>query len=218
MTLLQNFVVIFCKSSMNNIILFGPPGSGKGTQAPLMASQYNLIHISTGDIFRKEMANGTSLGNMVSEIINSGNLVPDETTIEILRQEVLRHPQSEGFIFDGFPRTVDQAKALDLMLGEMNESISMIIVLDVQEDVLIQRIQSRASMTDRKAELDLEVIKQRLRVYNEQTSPVLDYYAGIESIPVIDVDGNQPIETVMMMIERSMQSLSGIYKTNECDV
>lgn len=161
---------------MINIILFGPPGSGKGTQATKIAEKYNLLHISTGDLFRYEMGADTELGKQAKDYISKGQLVPDEVTVGMLRNKVEAHPDSQGFIFDGFPRTIPQAEALDALLTEKGTSISSLIALDVAEQEIVDRILNRGKTSGRMDDNDETIIRNRIAVYDQETAPVFDYY------------------------------------------
>jgi len=160
---------------MNNLIIFGPPGSGKGTQSVKIAEKYNLVHISTGEIFRREIKNQSELGIKVRQIIENGELVPDELLVDILRSALLQAGTTAGFIFDGFPRTLRQAVDLDNLLGESGESVSMVIALDVDEEEVVNRLLKRAQLEGRKDDTE-EVIRNRMTVYHAQTHPLMDYY------------------------------------------
>lgn len=161
---------------MLNLILFGPPGSGKGTQATRLESLYNLVHISTGDLFRAEIGASSELGREAKEFISRGELVPDSITIAMLRKKMKEHPQANGFIFDGFPRTQPQAVALDEMLCDLNEEINGLIMLDVPENEIVQRILLRAADSGRADDSDEAIIRNRFQVYLDQTRPVYDFY------------------------------------------
>ena len=160
---------------MINLILFGPPGAGKGTQAAKLAEAYDLMHISTGDILRKEIAEQTALGLKVKSIIDRGELVSDEILIEILHSVITKHKEVKGFIFDGFPRTIPQADALDRMLSGDGQMIAAVISLEVREEELIRRLLNRAIELGRSDDTE-EVIRKRQEVYATQTKPLLDYY------------------------------------------
>jgi adenylate kinase len=162
---------------MTNLILFGPPGSGKGTQASKLIEKYQLVHISTGDLFRYEMSNDTPLGQQAKAFMAAGQLVPDEVTIGMLRNKVAMHPEAQGFIFDGFPRTIPQAKALDALLAELNTSIKGLIALQVEDDEIVKRILNRGKTSGRPDDNDEEIIRKRIAVYKNETTPVFDYYA-----------------------------------------
>lgn len=162
--------------NMLNLILFGPPGSGKGTQAERLEEAYNLVHISTGELFRSEMEEGTELGIRANEYMSRGELVPDEVTIGMLRNKMAYHTDAEGFIFDGFPRTAPQAEALDQLLGEMDQQIDALIMLDVPEDEIVKRILLRGKDSNRPDDNDPEVIRKRFQVYQAKTAPIYNYY------------------------------------------
>jgi adenylate kinase len=161
---------------MLNLILFGPPGSGKGTQAEMLEEAYNLVHISTGELFRSEMEEGTELGIQANEYMSRGELVPDEVTIGMLRNKMMAHREAEGFIFDGFPRTAPQAEALDQLLGMMDQQIDALIMLDVPEDEIVKRILLRGKDSNRPDDNDENVIRTRFQVYQAKTAPIYDYY------------------------------------------
>ncbi len=162
---------------MINLILFGPPGSGKGTQAANLVQRYNLVHISTGDLFRYEMGNNTPLGQQAKSYISRGELVPDAVTIGMLRNKVEAHPDASGFIFDGFPRTIPQAEALDHLMTEEGTAIHALIALQVADEEIIQRIKLRGATSGRTDDSDENIIRNRINVYNKETTPVFDYYA-----------------------------------------
>lgn len=162
---------------MINLILFGPPGSGKGTQAAKLVEKYQLLHISTGDLFRYEMGNNTPLGLKAKSYIAAGELVPDEVTVGMLRNKVEANPDVEGYIFDGFPRTIPQCEALDELLSEKGTMISKLIMLDVPDEEIIKRIKKRGETSGRRDDLDESVIRNRIEVYKSETTPVFDYYA-----------------------------------------
>jgi len=162
---------------MINLILFGPPGSGKGTQAARLVERYALVHISTGDLFRQEMGNGTPLGKEAQAYISRGELVPDQITIGMLRNKVEAHPEAKGFIFDGFPRTIPQAEALDQLMSDEGMAIHLLIALDVDEEEIVKRIKGRASLSGRTDDADEAIIRNRISVYKNETTPVFDYYA-----------------------------------------
>lgn len=161
---------------MLNIVLFGPPGAGKGTQSEKLIAEYNLVHLSTGDIFRSNIKGGTELGNLAKSFMDKGQLVPDEVTIKMLESEVDRHPGAKGFIFDGFPRTSAQASALDKFLESKGQSISVMLALDVPEEELKIRLMGRAEISGRADDADLAIIQKRIDVYNSETAPVKEYY------------------------------------------
>ncbi|RMG80551.1 MAG: adenylate kinase [Bacteroidetes bacterium] len=163
---------------MLNIVLFGPPGAGKGTQAQFLKDKYNLVHISTGDIFRYNIKNETELGKLAKSYIDKGELVPDEITIRMLKEEVEKHPDANGFIFDGFPRTVEQAQALDDYLKEKGTEISLMLSLEVPEEELVKRLLLRGKESGRSDDQDEKIIRNRIIEYNTKTAPLKEYYAS----------------------------------------
>ena len=158
-------------------LVLGPPGSGKGTQAAKLIDQYSLVHISTGDLFRYEMGNNTPLGLQAKAYMAEGRLVPDEVTIGMLRNKVEAHPEAQGFIFDGFPRTIPQAEALDALLEGMDTGISGLIALEVDDEEIVGRILNRGVSSGRPDDNDEAIIRKRITVYKQETTPVFDYYA-----------------------------------------
>ena len=162
---------------MLNIVLFGPPGAGKGTQSEKLMNQYGLVHISTGDVFRA-LDPESDLAKLAKSYSDKGNLVPDEITIEILENEVSKHPNAKGVIYDGFPRTNAQADALDAFLEAKGDTITLMVALDVPEEELKQRLLKRAEVSGRADDADPEIIKNRIDNYKRQTAPVADFYNG----------------------------------------
>ena len=177
---------------MLNIILFGPPGAGKGTQSEQIIEKYDISHISTGDLFRKHMGEGTELGKLAQEYIDDGNLVPDALVIKMVEVKIRSHAGANGFIFDGFPRTVAQAVALDEMLEKWNMSISIMLALEVDDNELRTRIRLRGKTSGRADDQNDEKINNRIRVYKKETLPVAEHYnkqskyKGINGIGRID--------------------------------
>lgn len=181
------FVQIY---TMLNIILFGKPGSGKGTQAEFIKEKYELVHISTGDLFRQNIKNQTELGKLAQRYMNNGDLVPDTVTIGMLKSEVESNINANGFLFDGFPRTVDQAVSLDKFLDKKNLRIDLTIAIDVKEEILIERILNRGLTSGRKDDQDKIKIKNRFDEYNSKTSLLEDYYKNQNKFKIIDGYGN----------------------------
>lgn len=163
---------------MLNLILFGPPGSGKGTQAEKLIEKYGILHISTGDLFRYEMGNNTPLGLEAKSYMAKGELVPDEVTIGMLKNKVNANPHVSGIIFDGFPRTIAQAQALDSFLNEKNTQVTALVALDVPEDELVSRLLNRGKSSGRADDNDEEIIRNRIAVYKSETAQVFDYYSA----------------------------------------
>jgi adenylate kinase len=160
---------------MINLVLFGPPGAGKGTQSEKLIAKYGFVHISTGDLFRWHTKNETALGKRVKEIMNSGALVPDEITISMLKEELDKNPQAKGFLFDGFPRTVPQAEALDKFMKDNGSAIHFVVALDVTEEEVRTRIAKRRTIESR-ADDEEEKLNKRINEYFQKTIHVLPYY------------------------------------------
>ena len=161
---------------MLNLILFGKPGSGKGTQASLIKNKYNLVHISTGDVFRKNMSNQTDLGMLAKGYMERGELVPDEVTVNMLKEELEDHLPCEGFIFDGFPRTSYQAEKLDALLTKYSLNIHLTIALDVDNETLIKRLLNRGKSSGRADDQSEDKINKRLQEYDMKTKPLIEFY------------------------------------------
>ncbi len=187
------------------IILFGPPGSGKGTQASRLASHFGWVHISTGDVFRRHIRQQTELGQKVQQYIEAGQLVPDAITVAMLQEEMQRHPRAQGFILDGFPRTIAQAEALDTMLQSNGMEVDGLIALDVPESELIERIQIRSQTSGRADDADPKVIQERLKVYHTQTAPVYEYYDRRGK--ALTIDGTGTIEQITQRLVETIESL-----------
>ncbi len=183
---------------MLNIILFGPPGSGKGTQAEKLIEKYGILHISTGDLFRYEMGNNTPLGLKAKEYMSKGELVPDEVTIGMLQNKVNANPEAQGIIFDGFPRTIPQAEALDAFLNEKNTEVVVLIALDVPEEELVKRLLNRGQSSGRADDSDEQIIKNRIQVYKSETSQVFDYYSQFNKS--VSIHGVGTIEEIFERI------------------
>lgn len=176
--------------NMLNIILFGPPGAGKGTQSAFLVEHYGLVHLSTGDIFRANIKGETELGKLAQSYLNQGQLVPDDVTISMLESEVDKHPDAKGFIFDGFPRTTAQAGALDAFLDGRGTPVSCMLALDVEEEELKKRLLARAETSGRPDDADPAVIQKRIDVYNAETAPVAGHYAAQGKYTGIDGIGS----------------------------
>mgnify|MGYP001232822475 CR=1 FL=1 len=185
---------------MINIVLFGPPGAGKGTQAELVVSQEELIHISTGDIFRKNIKEKTELGEVANTYMRQGQLVPDKVTIDLLAKELDTYISSQGFIFDGFPRTIKQAETFDNLLISKNMPLSLVISLEVNEDELVKRLLNRGIDSGREDDKNKNIIRNRIQVYEKQTSVLKTYYLQRLKTTFIPIDGEQNISQVSKKI------------------
>ena len=161
---------------MLNLVLFGPPGAGKGTQAEFLIESFGLNHISTGDLLRSEIAAQTELGIKAKKYMDAGELVPDAVVIGMIKSKLESNKDAKGFIFDGFPRTVDQAKALDKLLNENETPISGMLCLEVDKQELIDRLLLRGKSSGRADDQDQSIIENRINVYNEKTLPLIEYY------------------------------------------
>ena len=179
---------------MKNFVLFGKPGSGKGTQAEHLSEKYKLYHISTGDLFRKNISQNTNLGLLAQSYMDKGELVPDEVTIKMLENEIKENPKSKGFLFDGFPRTIAQAESLDKFLKSINMQINATIALDVDEEELISRIIDRGKTSNRSYDQDIEKIQNRFNEYNIKTSTLSKYYKDQKKF--FEVDGSGTVDEI----------------------
>lgn len=175
---------------MFNLILFGPPGSGKGTQSDRLVEKYGLIHLSTGNLLREEIAHKTPLGKEAKKFIDNGQLVPDEVVIAMVDSFFDKHKQTNGFLFDGFPRTVAQAQALDKLMALKKTDIALVLALDVTEAELISRLLNRGKTSGRTDDTDESVIKKRFSVYINETTPVADYYKKSRKFKSIQGEGS----------------------------
>ena len=187
---------------MTNFLIFGPPGSGKGTQSVKLASEFDLIHLSTGDMLREEVAAQTVLGKKVEGIMQGGELVPDEVVIQMIAERVDSNHDANGFIFDGFPRTVDQAGALDKTLAEKNTSICKMLMLEVEHEELVKRLLLRADVSKRPDDKDVSIIENRIKVYREKTEPVIEYYSKDDKY--LTVNGMGDIEVIFNRLKETI--------------
>ena len=175
---------------MINIVLFGPPGAGKGTQANFLKDKYNLVHISTGDVFRYNIKNETDLGMLAKSYMDKGELVPDEVTIDMLNAEVEKNSDAKGFIFDGFPRTNAQAEALDVLMNSKDSQINAMVALEVDDEVLVKRLLERGKTSGRPDDADESIIRNRIKEYYSKTAILKDYYAGQDKYFGVDGVGS----------------------------
>jgi len=189
---------------MLNVILFGPPGAGKGTQSKKIIERYNLIHISTGDVLRKEIELGSELGIEAKRLIDDGNYVTDEMAVEIIKAELNRNKSCNGFIFDGFPRTRFQAEKFPELLHDFGGDVNVMISLDVEENVLINRLINRAKESGRPDDRKKEIIQKRIGIYEDRTAVVSDYYKKINKYQSVNGDGKIDVifERICETIER----------------
>ena len=190
---------------MFNIVIFGKPGSGKGTQADFLKDKYDLYHISTGDLFRKNILNKTDLGIEAKSFLDNGDLVPDIVTIKMLENEVLANKDANGFIFDGSPRTHNQAESLDIFLESINQKINATIALEVDEDELITRLLDRGKTTNRSDDQDIEKIKNRFNEYNNKTSILIDFYQ--KQSKFYSVNGHGSVDDITSRLFNLVDSL-----------
>ena len=192
------------KYEMVNVVIFGPPGSGKGTQSQRIIEKYGLTHISTGELLRHEISTGSELGHQVKEIIGSGDLVSDHLIIDVLEKDLDRLSDVPGIIFDGFPRTINQAQELKMMLNARGTAVSVMFSLEVEHDELIKRLLGRKAVSGRQDD-NMTVIEKRLEVYSERTAPVVEFYRKAGKLSIIDGSGSvddtfNQIDTVVMSI------------------
>jgi adenylate kinase len=190
---------------MINIVLFGKPGAGKGTQAEFLKEKYNLTHLSTGDIFRYNIKNNTDLGQLAKTFMDRGDLVPDEVTIKMLESEVDSNPHSAGFLFDGFPRTLAQAAALDSFLKSKGQNITATVALEANDEILVQRLLERGKTSGRPDDQDEEKIRNRYDEYNQKTAPLTNYYDTQGKF--YSVDGIGTIEEVTQRLSQVIDNL-----------
>jgi adenylate kinase len=192
---------------MFNLILFGPPGSGKGTQSDKLVAKYGLVHLSTGNLLREEIAAKTPLGIQAMRFMDKGQLVPDEVVIGMVDSYFDKHKEAKGFLFDGFPRTVAQAKALDHLLGVKKTSISMVLILAVDEKELLKRLILRGKTSGRSDDADETILRSRQDVYKRETLPVADYYSKTNKVNNVDGMGgiDEIFERLCSQIDNKMK-------------
>tara|TARA_B100000683_G_scaffold272837_1_gene316909 strand:- start:1007 stop:1582 length:576 start_codon:yes stop_codon:yes gene_type:complete len=190
---------------MLNLVLFGPPGAGKGTQAARLVEKYHLVHLSTGDIFRSNIKEGTDLGQLAKSYIDKGALVPDEVTIGMLEAEVNSNSNAKGFIFDGFPRTTSQAEALDVFLSTKDTEVSSMLALEVDENELITRLLERGKSSGRADDQDAGIIKNRIKVYENETAVLKTYYANQNKF--FGIEGVGSIESITLGLCKAIDTL-----------
>jgi Adenylate kinase and related kinases len=193
------------QANMINLVLFGKPGAGKGTQAGFLKEKYNLKHISTGDVFRYNIQNGTDLGKLAKSYIDRGDLVPDAVTIDMLKDEVEKNPDAAGFIFDGFPRTAAQAEALDNFLESKNMRVDATIALEADDDILVARLLERGKVSGRSDDQDESKIRNRFDEYNEKTAPLKAYYEKQGKFHSVNGIGN--IDEITTRLSQVIESL-----------
>ena len=185
-----------------NILILGPQGSGKGTQAHRIAVSYGIPHIATGDMLREAMAAGTELGLRVKPIYDAGQLVPDDLMIDLIRERLEQDDVVDGFVLDGFPRTMAQAEALDAMLREIERSLTVVLFLDVPEEVCVERLSKRA-MEEGRVDDTPEAIRTRLGLYRRETEPVIEHYRAQGNLVVIH--GDRPVDDVFAEIQGALE-------------
>lgn len=187
---------------MFNLVLFGPPGSGKGTQSEKLVEKYGLVHLSTGDLLRKERKEQTPLGIEAQKFIDKGQLVPDEVVIGMIDNSLDHHKDAKGFLFDGFPRTLAQAEALDRLLQLKKSEIDLVLILDVDEDELIRRLVLRGKTSGRSDDADENVQKKRQQVYKDETFPVAAYYEKAKKL--VHIHGMGEIDKIFESLGREI--------------
>ncbi|MDT0686307.1 adenylate kinase [Autumnicola psychrophila] len=190
---------------MTNLVLFGPPGAGKGTQASILKEKYQLVHISTGDVFRYNIKNETELGKSAKSYMDKGQLVPDQVTIDMLKAEVEGNEGAKGFIFDGFPRTRAQAEALGEFLASKGEGVDAMIALEVEDEVLVQRLLERGKTSGRPDDADESVIRERIKVYYEETAILKEYYKKDDKY--YGVDGVGSVQEITQRLSEVIDQL-----------
>src|SRR5436190_22200944 len=195
---------------MFNLILFGPPGSGKGTQSEKLVEKYGLIHLSTGNLLREEIANRTPLGLEAKNFMDKGQLVPDEVVIAMIDSCLEHHKQAAGFLFDGFPRTTAQAQALDKLLALKKTEIALVLSLEVSEEELVKRLLNRGKTSGRSDDTNETVIHQRFTVYKNETAPIADHYKKLKRFQLVKGEGtvDEIFDSLCQAIDKRMRSLA----------
>jgi len=189
---------------MFNIILFGPPGSGKGTQSEKIMNTYGLKHVSTGDLLRNEITAQTPLGLEAKKLIDKGELVPDEVVIGMIESTLDKNTGAKGFLFDGFPRTEAQSKALDVLLQKRNSNIAIVLALDVSEEELVKRLLGRGKTSGRTDDTNEQIIRARIEEYHKKTSIVADYYAKFNK--VVHIKGEGSVNEIFLSLKNAIDS------------
>lgn len=188
-----------------NIVLFGPPGAGKGTQSTFLIDKFSLIHLSTGDLLRGEIAQKTELGLKAKTLMDAGKLVPDEVVIGMIENKLQSNPNAKGFIFDGFPRTTAQAEALDVLLAKNNSSITAMLALEVDDDELKKRLLERGKQSERADDQNIEIIEKRIQEYNNKTAPLKAFYNAQNKLHLINGVGS--VDSISQKISESIEAL-----------
>ncbi len=199
---------------MLNLVLFGPPGAGKGTQAEFLVESYRLIHLSTGDLLRSEIVGQTELGMEAKRYMDNGELVPDAVVIGMIRSKLEANPKANGFVFDGFPRTVAQAEELDSLLNDNKTPISGMLSLEVEHQELIRRLLGRGLISGRSDDLDQAVIENRIRVYSQKTAPLIEYYEAQGKH--FSINGAGTIPEIAERLKTTVDQLTGNGKQGDC--
>ncbi|MDR3273074.1 MAG: adenylate kinase [Flavobacteriaceae bacterium] len=194
---------------MTIIVLFGPPGSGKGTQAQVLAQKFGFKHVSTGDLFRYNMKNNTPLGQEAKSYMDKGELVPDELTTKMLKDELQRNPDQKGFILDGYPRTTSQAKALDSLLEELLQSgVDITLALSVEDEILVERIKKRSLDSGRADDADENIIRNRIKEYYDKTAIVSEHYKAQNKW--VDLEGVGEIDEITQVLSKEIEKVSSL--------
>ena len=195
---------------MFNLILFGPPGSGKGTQSEKLVEKYRLIHLSTGNLLREEISNRTPLGLEAKSFMDKGQLVPDEVVIGMIDSSLEHHKEAPGFLFDGFPRTAAQAEALDKLLSLKKTEIALVIALEVSEEELVKRLLNRGKTSGRSDDTNETVIHQRFSVYRSETAPIADHYKKLKKFQTIKGEGSveEIFDSLCQTIDKRMKNFA----------